>query len=109
MRWMTFGGKALSDFNVFWDGSQVFTKPPKTFEKYSIPGRNGDLVVSRNRYDNVIVPFNCFIRKDFERNFSDLMDYLNSFEGYQIGDIHRTGNLQRSSVPFCGSSRNRIF
>lgn len=109
MRWMTFGGKALSDFNVFWDGSQVFTKPPKTFEKYSIPGRNGDLVVSRNRYDNIIVPFSCFIRKDFERNFSNLMDYLNSFEGYQRletstePEIYREAVFHSAVVPETGS------
>ena len=83
MRWMTFGGKALSDFNVYVDGSQVYKKPAKTFSKYSIPGRNGDIFMNTNRYENVTLSFKCFIRQNFGKNYSDLMDYLNSFDGYQ--------------------------
>lgn len=83
MRWMTFGGKALSDFNVYVDGSQVYKKPAKTFSKYSILGRNGDIFMNTNRYENVTLSFKCFIRQNFGKNYSDLMDYLNSFDGYQ--------------------------
>lgn len=98
MRWMTFGGKALSDFETFWDGSQVFKKSSKNFKKYQIPGRNGDLVVSQNRFDNVTIPFNCFIRKDFEKNFSNLMDYLNSFDSYQRLETSTEPEIYREAV-----------
>lgn len=98
MRWMTFGGKALSDFETFWDGSQVFKKPSKKYEKYTIPGRNGDIVVSQKSYENVIIPFNCFIRKDFEKNFTNLIDYLNSLEGYQKLETSIESEIYREAV-----------
>lgn len=108
MRWMTFGGKALSDFETFWDGSQVFKKPPKRFDKYTIPGRNGSLVVSQKSFDDVIIPFKCFIRKDFEKNFTNLMDYLNSFNDYQKletsieSEIYREAIFHSAVVPETG-------
>ena len=83
MERLTFGGKSFSDFNVFWDGSKVFVKPQKNYNTYDIPGRNGALTASRKYFGNVTVSFNCFIRQNFKKNYSQLMDYLNSFDGYQ--------------------------
>lgn len=80
---LTFGGKSFSDFNTFWDGSKVFVKPMKNYDIYDIPGRNGALSMSKKYFGNVTVSFNCFIRQDFKKNYSQLIDYLNSFDGYQ--------------------------
>ena len=109
MERLTFGGKSFSDFNVFWDGSKVFVKPQKNYNTYDIPGRNGALTASRKYFGNVTVSFNCFIRQNFKKNFSQLMDFLNSFDGYQRlettteSDVYRMALFHSSVDPSTGA------
>lgn len=95
---LTFGGKSFSDFNTFWDGSQVFVKPEKKYNIYDVPGRNGALTASGKYYGNVTVSFNCFIRQDFKKNYSQLIDYLNSFDGYQRLETTTEPDIFRMAV-----------
>ncbi|MBP3398844.1 MAG: phage tail family protein [Erysipelotrichaceae bacterium] len=88
---LTFNGKSFEDFNTFWDGSQSLGTPEKDVTLYEVAGRNGSLSISNNRFKNKIVPFNCFIRLDFVKNFSNLMNYLLAQEGY--------GRLESSTEP----------
>lgn len=84
---LTFGGVNLRSYGVYWDSSQTFDKPSKDVVFYQVPGRNGDLSVSRNRFNNIEISVDCFI-EDFSR-FDDLMNALYSFDGYQtllLGD-----------------------
>lgn len=80
---LTFNGKPFSDFETFFDGSQMFVTPEKDVSFFTIPGKNGDLSISNDRYNNKNVNVNCFIRSDFRKNFSGLMNYLLSQEGYK--------------------------
>lgn len=88
---LTFGGVNLRSYGVYWDSSQTFDKPSKDVVFYQVPGRNGDLSVSRNRFNNIEISVDCFI-EDFSR-FDDLMNALYSFDGYQtllLGDSPAT-------------------
>ena len=98
MKWLTFGGKALSDFGISVDGSQAYLKPSKTFLKYEIPGRNGDIVLAQNRYDNIVIPYKCFVRTGFERKYSELIDYLNSFNDYQKLETSEEPSIYRKAL-----------
>lgn len=80
---LTFNNKTFSEFNVYWDGSQLFATPEKQVEFFEIPGRSGDLSIFQDRYKNIAVNVNCFIRENFIQNHSDLMNYLLSQDGYQ--------------------------
>lgn len=79
---MIFNGVNLIDFQTHSDDSQLFTTPSKDVEFFSVPGRSGDLSISKNRFSNLTKNINCFIRTDFVKNYSALMDYLYSVEGY---------------------------
>lgn len=79
---MIFNGVNLIDFQTHSDDSQLFTTPTKEVEFFSIPGRNGDLSISKEKFANLTKSVNCFIREDFVKNYSALMDYLYSVEGY---------------------------
>ena len=59
---IVFNGKMLSDFDVFYDGTESFGIPEKDISFYSVPGKNGDLIISNGRYKNKTVPFFCFIK-----------------------------------------------
>lgn len=79
---LTFNGKRLADFSCYWDGSQVFRRAEKQVNKYEVLGRSGDILVSDERYTNIIIPFNCFIKENFLANYHALIDYLQNVNGY---------------------------
>lgn len=79
---LTFGNISLSDYQCFYDGSQLWRKPQKVINTYSVVGRSGDLLISDDRYSNITRPFECHIRKDWARNYNSLINDLHAIEGY---------------------------
>lgn len=98
MRTMTFAGTSLSDFACYWDTSQVFRKPAKRVNSYGIPAHNGDYIISDRTYDNVTIMFNCYIKDDYEQNYSDLVNFLNSFDTYQRLETSAEPNIYRMAI-----------
>lgn len=88
---LTFNGQSLADFHTFYDGKDLFITPEKDVTFYPIPGRNGEVSVSNNRFNAKEIPINCFIRDNFRANFAALIDFLYSQEGY--------GRLETSKEP----------
>ena len=82
-RTLTYAGKNLSDFSVWWDNSRIFNKPAKLFDSFSIPNRNGALLTSLRKFENIQIEYDCYIKDNFAANYADLVDYLTSFETYQ--------------------------
>ena len=79
-----YDGLNLEVFGVYFDGSREFNKPAKEMERVSIPGRNGDLFIPRNRWANLPLTFNCFINDNFHENYAQLSAFLNSRKGYCV-------------------------
>lgn len=79
---MTFNGIELTDFNTVYDGSKIFGTPDKDIEFISVPGRNGDLSISHDRFNNITREVNCFIRRDFKQYYPALLNFLYSVKGY---------------------------
>lgn len=92
---MTFAGKNLMDFQTHHDGSLTFSKPAKDVEFFSVAGKNGDLSISNNRFSNIELRIPCFIRKNFRTNFSALVDFLSSTEGYQRLETNEEPDMYR--------------
>ena len=83
MKTLTFGGISLSDYGCFYDGSQMWRKPQRLFDMYSVAGKNGDLAIDQQKYSNITRPFECYINEDFDMNYNSLIDMLHSVQGYQ--------------------------
>ena len=79
---LTFNGKALSDFGVWFDGSVSFGSPERDVELVEVVGRNGALSISNDRFRNIEITFPCAIRTNFIDNYRNLMAFLNSSKGY---------------------------
>lgn len=92
---INYGGKDFKDFNVFFDGSKVFDKPSRDVENISVVGRNGDLIISNKRFNNIDITIPCFIKHNFIENYSALMDYLTYLEGYQKLETTEEPNTYR--------------
>lgn len=83
MNTLTYAGKSLADFGVYFDSSQIFSKPAKLYDSYSIPNRNGALMSSLRKFNNIQIAYDCYIKANFANNYNDLIDYLTSFDTYQ--------------------------
>lgn len=76
------GTNLATTYKCFYDGSQLFRKPEKVIDTYSVPGRNGDVAISQNKFSNVTRPIKCFIKNDFVTNYNNLVNYLSTLDGY---------------------------
>lgn len=109
MRNLTFNGIDFSTYQTFVDGSQLFDTPDKDVTFFSIPGKNGDLSISNDRFNNIEVSVNCFIRTNFIENYNNLINFLYSQEGYQRleysaeTDIFRMASFVKAIQPDTGA------
>lgn len=99
---LTFNGRSLSDFGVFFDLSETFINPEKDYDIISIPGRNGSLSIYNNKFKDVTISVPCFIRENFLEKYRNLMEYLNSVTGFQRLESSKEPDYFRKAL-FIGS------
>lgn len=87
VNYFTFGGIKSSDYGIYISGEGVFNAPKRDVEKYSIPGRNGDFILDKGRFENIEVRYPVFNYEknlsDFETKLSNFRNALASKKGYQ--------------------------
>lgn len=84
-----FGEYDSRDFGVYIARDGVYNAPRKAYRQISVPGRNGDLLINENRFDNIEVRYPCLIYSHFDCNLSGLKSALLSQDGYvRIADSY---------------------
>lgn len=81
--YFTLAGTDSRDFGVYINGQGTFNAPSRSYDFISIPGRNGDLIGTEKRLDNVELTYHAFIYHNFEQNIEDFRSFLLSLIGYQ--------------------------
>ena len=81
--YFTFNGKSSLDYEVVISGGGTFKSPNRDVESISVPGRNGDLHIDNERFNNVEITYPAFIVKAFKENFSAFKAFLLSQRGYK--------------------------
>lgn len=100
----SFGGILLTANQRYADASESFIIPEKDVEFVEVPGKDGSIMFDNNRYKNVIIPVNIFIRRAFMNNYRSLVNILNATKGYQKlklpyrTDAYRLGVFHSSIV-----------
>lgn len=79
---LTFDGKSTEDFGVYLIGNAVYNAPGREYEKVSVPGRNGDLLIDNGRYSNLELEYNFIIYENFTLNIRGFRNFLASKNGY---------------------------
>lgn len=79
---LTYNGTKSSDLGVFVSGSGSFDAAEFDVDKYEIPGRNGDLILSNNRYKNIEITYPAFIPKAFMDKAQNVRNWLRSSKVY---------------------------
>lgn len=95
---ITFNGRSFDEFGVYVDDSEAHAKPLRSFETVEVPGRNGELTYSNNRFENVDIELTCLIKKDFARRYSEFMAFLQSVDGYQRLELGTEADFYRMAM-----------
>lgn len=82
--WIIFNGKDLRDFSVYCNGTDTYNAPEHEYETITIPGRNGEFKRDMKRFQQIVVPYNCWIATNFDTNIKDLREYMLSVDGYAV-------------------------
>lgn len=77
-----FNGKNSLDFGAIIDGNKTFGSAQRDYDSYQVPGRNGNLTVDNGRFNEVALPYEGFIVKDFDDNSEALRNFLQQDVGY---------------------------
>lgn len=78
-----FAGKSILDFGAYITDAGVYERPDRNYEKVSVPGRNGDLLIENDNYPNVRHTYPVIIMENFDENYDALMSFLLTQKGYQ--------------------------
>lgn len=81
--WITFDGKALTDFKVYCSGDKTFSAPQRNVDSITIPGRNGTLERDKGTFANITVEYSCWIPSNFRQNIEGLRNYMLSKAGFK--------------------------
>lgn len=104
-----FAGVPLSDFGVYVSGGGTFNAPARAYDAVDIPGRDGALLLSEKRLENIDITYPAFVYANFRENMRRLRSFLLSRVGYQrITDTYHpdeyrlgyfAGDLDVSATP----------
>lgn len=82
LNYLYFNKKSSTDFGAFITDAGVYLSPGRSYDRESIPGRNGDVLFENNKFENIEHYYPAVIAEDFDRNFDALKAFLLSTEGY---------------------------
>ena len=92
---ITFGGAPLTQWGVYISGQGTFGAPKKAYTFQRIPGKNGDMIFSDKRFENIEVTYPAFIYSNFKENIKKLRNYLLSRDGYvKLTDGYHTDEFR---------------
>jgi phage-related protein len=83
MNFFSYGGRSSKDFGVYISGGGTYNAPERDMTTYSVPGRNGDLLVDNGRFKNISVTYQSFIPFGFPNKAEQLRFWLKQNIGYQ--------------------------
>ena len=78
-----FGGVSSLDYGVIVEDALVFDKPEAAVSTVKVPGRNGELLLYDDRFENVKVNYKCHCDYRFRSRLDSLFMRLSSQRGYR--------------------------
>lgn len=78
-----FDGVDLSDYCAMVIAGNAYDAPERVYNMVSVPGRNGDLLIDRGRYANIMLDYTVIIRRDVPDMAARLRSFLLTRIGYK--------------------------
>lgn len=83
MRYFIFDEVNSGDYGVYVGNSGIYKSPEREITDVIIPGRNGSLTRDEKRFNNVVLPYSCYVVEDAPQNFKALQEILFSSASYR--------------------------
>lgn len=80
---IVFDGVPSDAFGLYVGLNSNDNAPQRSIDTIVVPGRNGTLTVDNGRFENVEIPYICFIRRNFEENIAAARGFYCSRIGYK--------------------------
>ena len=84
---ITFGGINSADYGIYIGGEGTFNAPERDVEMVTVPGRNGNLIIDKGRFQNIEVKYSAFTQEPdlatFAANLEAFRNAIASQKGYQ--------------------------
>lgn len=98
--YITYNGTDLRDYGLYISGTYVYNSPARMYDPITIPGRNGSILGSEKRLDDVELKYPAFICTDFSNNIAGLRAYLLSNIGYKrLTDTYHPNEFRLGYFP----------
>lgn len=93
--YLIFNGEDSRDYGVYISGQGTFSAPKRAYDVVPIAGRNGDLVMTDKRLQNISVTYKAFIYANFDTNLRNWRNFLLSSIGYkELSDSYHTDEFR---------------
>lgn len=83
---IVYGGESSADFGMVIGEAPAYDKATRKATTYSVPGRNGDIVIQEDAWSDVPRNYKVWVAKDYD-DLTDMVNaftaWLNSIKGYQ--------------------------
>lgn len=92
---ITWNGFSSTDFGVYVSGTNAHNAAEADVTAYEVPGRNGNLIISNNRYKNIEVSYPAFIPASFAVNEQGIRNWLRQTGHYlELRDTYDTTHFR---------------
>lgn len=97
--YLIFGGVKSSDYGIYISGEALYDAPKRDVEAVTVPGRNGEIMLDKGRWQNITVTYPAFTYSPTYASFiSSIATFRNAIAskvGYQrLEDTFNTGEYR---------------
>ena len=108
----TYNSHSTTEYGLLVTGKRIFNAPSRRVEKYSVPGRNGDIAVELGGYENIVIQYDIAVVNNFATSASGIKNWLLASKGYQrLTDTYDTTHyrlaVMSSSIEYVTTALNR--
>ena len=82
MTYFVYNGECSAEYGVYISGEATFATPKRKTEKVSVAGRNGDLILEDEEFENLDLKYPAFIRENLGERLENFASMLASVSGY---------------------------
>lgn len=87
MNSFTFNGISSADMGLIVENKDIYSLPARDISLVSVPGRNGDVIIDNNRWQNVTVSYSVGI-KDIKSNIKRIKAWLSTPGYFELTDTY---------------------
>lgn len=89
IHYLIYNGESSADYDLLVGAQNTFNAPKRSVTKYTIPGRNGDLIKDNGCFENISVPYTIVCKSGFENLADSISAWLKNPTSYcRLEDSH---------------------